>query len=101
MTDPCKQENMIGSLEATMEAIQATLERLERGQERIASIMEAIAAQGAKLTKLEHDQEHLFSRVRNIEIDHAEQKTKIAMASAFVSMVIAAVVGLLFKHLGK
>ena len=98
--EPCRQEGAIGSLEATADAIKETLERLEKGQDRFIQILESIAQQGAKITRLEADVEHLYERVRVVECSAATQGTKIAGASAFLGMVVAATVAYLFKKIG-
>lgn len=101
MAEPCSQQGVIGGLEATQEAIQNTLTRLEKGQERFISILETMSSQGTKIEKIENDQEQLFSRVRKMELGAVEQQTKVGLASGFISIIVAAIVAFIVKHLGK
>lgn len=101
MAEPCSQQGVIGGLEATQEAIQNTLTRLEKGQERFITILETMSSQGTKIEKIENDQEQLFSRVRKVELGAVEHSTKVGLASGFISIVVAAVVAFIVKHLGK
>lgn len=98
--DPCRQEGAIGSLEATADAIKDTLGRLEKGQDRFIQILESIAQQGAKIHRMEADIEGMYDRIRKIEYSAATQGVKIAGASAFIGMIVAATVAYLFKKIG-
>jgi hypothetical protein len=99
MADPCKQEGVIGGLEATMESVAESLKDLKHGQERFITVLETIAAQGTKITKLESDTDGLYSRVRQVELEGAKADVKITGAAAFVSIVISAVVAYIVKVL--
>lgn len=101
MGEPCKQEGAIGGLEATQDAILATLQELKHGQERFMTILENIAKQGTKIQKLETDTETLYARVRKIELGAVEQGTKITLAAGVVSIIITVVVAYISKLIGK
>lgn len=101
MGEPCKQEGIIGGLEATQEAILGTLKELKHGQERMIPVLETIASQGTRITKLETDTETLYARVRKVELNAVEHGVKITAGAGFVSIIVSAIAAFIVKHMGK
>jgi len=93
MADPCLQENAIGRLEATTDAIGKTLERL-------GTVLEKIAAQGTTIEHLSQGQDLLFNRVREMELSAESQKVKVGFVMAGISAITAAAVTFIAKHFG-
>ena len=91
--EPCQQENAIGKLEATTDAIGKTLERL-------GTVLEKIASQGTTIQHLSEGQNILFDRVRNMELSAESQKVKVGFVMSLISIVSSAVTAFLFKHFG-
>ena len=100
MSDPCTQERSIGSLEATTEAIQQTLGKLEQGQEKFISILESIAAQGTRIGKLEKDTGEMFSRIRAVELDSNSHNVKIGVAGTLLGAISGTIAAFFVKHFG-
>jgi len=97
MGDPCKQEDKIG-------AIHSTLERLEDGNERLLSVLERIAEQGAFIKGLQessarHDKafENLFTRVNLIEVKSEGEKVKVGVIMTGISVITATVTSIVVK----
>lgn len=92
MTEPCKQERTIGTLEATIHAIQQTLETMRDGQAQFIAVLEKIASQGTDIASLKSGQDTLFNRVRDVELKAESDRTKIGIIVAGISAGISAVV---------
>lgn len=92
MSDPCKQEGNIGALQATVEAIKETLEKIGEGQERFVQVLEKIAAQGTEINTLKSGQNLLFERVREIEIKVEGERNKLAVITGGISAAISAAI---------
>lgn len=101
MSEPCKQESIIGGQSEALKAIKETLRDIKDGQERFIHVLETIASQGTKIEKLEEDQEILFARVRKVELNAVEHGVKITAAAGFFSILVSAVAAFIIKHVGK
>jgi hypothetical protein len=99
VTDPCKQEGTLGGINSTLEAVEHTLDKLERGQERFIGILEAMSAQGVKILKAETDIEMLYARMRRSELEAVEQKTKMTWLVGIASAVVSAVTAFITGHI--
>lgn len=93
----CKQEGKIGSLEATVEAIKDTLDKISEGQERFVTVLEKIAAQGELIKSLSDGQNNLFERVRQVEIKQETERVRLASLIGALSIVISAVTAWIAK----
>ncbi len=109
MSDPCRQESSVATLQATVKAISHTLARMEEGQKKFIEVLERIAEQGQRIVNLEEnatrnekDINALFNRVRALEIAPGEEAsgTQRGIIMAFLSAVIAACVGFAAAKLG-
>jgi len=98
MSDPCKQEGAICGLQATVESIKESLERLSDGQDRFIQILEKIAQQGEAITALKHQNDELFKRVRQVELDASAERVKIAGIVGAVSIIVSAVTAAIARH---
>jgi len=91
--EPCKQESNIGRLNATTEQIGQTLERLS-------SVLEQIARQGAVIEQLSNGQNILFERVRDMELHAESEKVKIGFIMAGISAITSGMVAYITKQIG-
>jgi len=98
MSDPCKQEGIIGELQATMDAIAGTLQEMRDSQKRFISLLEEIARQGEQIKsliqrtdKVEKDVDGLFKRMRDVELAPGKQAsaTQMGLIAALISAVVA------------
>lgn len=69
---------VICAQEKNIEALALSMQRMERGQERVIELLEKVANQDARITHLEHEQEEtkgnfneVFERVRGLELSVA------------------------------
>lgn len=97
MGEPCQQAGTIGGLQAAVESIEKSLDRLSDGQDRFISILERIAAQGEKIDKLDVGQNVLFERVRSIEIHAEGERVRIGAIMAGISVITSAVTAAIVK----
>jgi len=84
MTAPCEQESSIKN-------ITSTLDRMEKGFDRLVELLQSVAQQGARLAHLEQEQiktddelNILYGRVRQIELKEAagEPTTRLEILQA-------------------
>jgi len=107
MTDhSCSKEETIGQITATIRFFQESEQRREGREERMASAMETMAAQGESLKSLslrvdrtERDTDNLYGRMRELEIAPGKDagKVKIGFWNALIAAIIAVVVGTFMK----
>ena len=90
----CLQAVPIAKLEVTTEQIGKTLERL-------GTVLEKIAEQGARVDSLEGNQEILFTRVRAVELKAAKEETKMGFIVAGIAAFVSFLTALLSKYLDK
>lgn len=93
MSEPCKQEGTIGELKATVDGIGKTLERF-------VVVMERIAAQGEKISHVEHDQDQIFARLRKVELQAEGERTRVAGMVAAIAIIFSCATAWISKKLG-
>jgi hypothetical protein len=84
----CEKEAEIASQGAIQGSILEALKDIKHGQERFISVLETIASQGTKITKLEKDTDEVFIRLRKNELDINSQGVRIGLFSALIAMVV-------------
>jgi hypothetical protein len=99
--EPCKQEGVLGGIEATLEALGGTMSDIKKNQDKFIEVLQIIASQGTKIGKLETDTETLYARVRKVELNAVEHGVKITAGAGLVSLVVSAIAAFLVKHLGS
>jgi predicted transcriptional regulator len=100
MSDPCRQEGAICGLQATVESIKESLERLSDGQDRFIAILEKISQQSEAITTLQKQQDELFKRIRQVELDASAERVKVGGLVATITIIVSTVTTLVVKHLG-
>jgi hypothetical protein len=99
--EPCRQEGVLGGIEATLEALGGTMTDIKKNQDKFLEVLQVIASQGTTLKKQETDIETLYARVRKVELNAVEHGVKIAGAAGFFSLVITLIATFLVKHWGS
>lgn len=99
MSDPCRQEGAICGLQATVESIKEALERLSTGQDRFINILEKISQQGEAISQIQKQQDEVFKRLRQVELDTAAERVKIGGIVASISLIVSATTAFVAKHL--
>ena len=94
MSEPCRQENAIGQLEATTKAIEKTLDRL-------GDVLEKIASQGTKVDHLEVGQGIIFERLRDMELTAQSEKVKVGFIMAGISAIVSTTVAFIAYYLKR
>lgn len=101
MGEPCKQEGAICGLQATVESIKDTLERLSVGQEKFILVLERIAQQNEAITTLQKQQDEIFERVRDVEVKAAAERVKTSTLVAAISLVVSTTTAAIARQLWR
>lgn len=101
MSEPCRQEGVLGGIGATLDALEGTMVEIKKSQDKFIEVLQTIASQGTTIKKQEIDIEGLYARVRRIELNAVEHGVKIAGAAGLISVIVSAIAAFIIRHFGS